>query len=164
MCLRFQFCTHQRVCILHFLKKSQIRCSLLCIDHCTVCILKFWMFTCYHAPPPHEHLKVHWVKNHCMLIGRLCLACGEDLEKRGLPGGFAGPTPLVGYCLVPGRPETVSGILPSSVPDPWQFRVSDPDPYPDPHGSALIWVAGSGSAFKLRILIRIQEGRNDPQK
>jgi len=24
-------------------------------------------------------------------------------------------------------------------------RVSDPDPYPDPHGSALIWVAGSGS-------------------
>ncbi len=29
MCLRFQFCTHQRVCILHFLKKSQIRCTLL---------------------------------------------------------------------------------------------------------------------------------------
>ncbi len=28
MCLRFQFCTHQRVCILHFLKKSQIRCTL----------------------------------------------------------------------------------------------------------------------------------------
>jgi hypothetical protein len=52
-----------------------------------------------------------------MLIGRLCLACGEDVEKRGLPGGFAGPTPLVGYCLVPGRLETVSGILPSSVPD-----------------------------------------------
>ncbi len=23
MCLRFQFCTHQRVCVLHFLKKSQ---------------------------------------------------------------------------------------------------------------------------------------------
>ncbi len=31
MCLRFQFCTHQRVCILHFLKKSQIRCTLLSI-------------------------------------------------------------------------------------------------------------------------------------
>ncbi len=31
MFLRFQFCTHQRVCILHFLKKSQIRCTLLCI-------------------------------------------------------------------------------------------------------------------------------------
>ncbi len=30
-------------------------------------------------------------------------------------------------------------------------------------GSALIWVAGSGSAFKLRIWIRIQEGKN-PQK
>jgi hypothetical protein len=29
MCLRFQFCTHQRVCILHFLKKSQIRCTLV---------------------------------------------------------------------------------------------------------------------------------------
>jgi hypothetical protein len=29
MCLRFQFCTHHRVCILHFLKKSQIRCTLL---------------------------------------------------------------------------------------------------------------------------------------
>ncbi len=50
------------------------------------------------------------------------------------------------------------------------FRVSDPDLYPDPdpHGSALIWVAGSGSrsAFKLRIRIqiRIQECKNDPQK
>jgi hypothetical protein len=31
MCLRFKFCTHQRVYILYFLKKSQIRCSLLCI-------------------------------------------------------------------------------------------------------------------------------------
>jgi hypothetical protein len=29
MCLRFQFCTHQRVCILYFLKKSKIRCTLL---------------------------------------------------------------------------------------------------------------------------------------
>ncbi len=29
MCLRFQFCTHQRVCILHFLKKSQIHCTLI---------------------------------------------------------------------------------------------------------------------------------------
>jgi hypothetical protein len=29
MCLRFQFCTHQRVSILYFLKKSQIRCTLL---------------------------------------------------------------------------------------------------------------------------------------
>ncbi len=46
----------------------------------------------------------------------------------------------------------------------WKTRVSDPDPYPDPHVSGLIWVAGSesGSAFKL--LIRIQEGKNDPQK
>jgi hypothetical protein len=26
---RFQFCTHQRVCILHFIKKNQIRCTLL---------------------------------------------------------------------------------------------------------------------------------------
>ncbi len=42
----------------------------------------------------------------------------------------------------------------------WTDRVSDPDP----HGSALIWVAGSGSAFKLLIQIRIQEGKNDPQK
>ncbi len=42
-------------------------------------------------------------------------------------------------------------------------RVSDP--HPDPHGSALIWVAGSGSgsAFKKRIRIRIQEGKNDPK-
>ncbi len=29
MCLRFQFCTHQMACILHFQKKSQIRCTLL---------------------------------------------------------------------------------------------------------------------------------------
>jgi hypothetical protein len=32
MCLRFKFCTHQRVCILHFLNKSQIRCTLLYIS------------------------------------------------------------------------------------------------------------------------------------
>jgi hypothetical protein len=31
MCLRFQFCTHQRVCTLHFLKKIQIRCTLMYI-------------------------------------------------------------------------------------------------------------------------------------
>ncbi len=31
MCLRIQFCTHQRVCILHFLKKCQIRCTLMCM-------------------------------------------------------------------------------------------------------------------------------------
>jgi hypothetical protein len=28
MCLRFQFCTHQRVCVLNFLLKSEIRCTL----------------------------------------------------------------------------------------------------------------------------------------
>jgi hypothetical protein len=32
MCLRFQFCTHQRVCILYFLKKGQIRCNLMYIE------------------------------------------------------------------------------------------------------------------------------------
>jgi hypothetical protein len=31
-------------------------------------------------------------------------------------------------------------------------------------GSALIWAAESGSAYKLRIRIRIQEGKNDPKK
>jgi hypothetical protein len=31
MCLRFQFSTHQRVCILYFLKKSQFRCTLMYI-------------------------------------------------------------------------------------------------------------------------------------
>jgi hypothetical protein len=29
MCLRFQFCTHQRVCILQFLNKRVIRCTLV---------------------------------------------------------------------------------------------------------------------------------------
>ncbi len=33
--LDFIFCTHQRVCILHFLKKSQIRCTLLYRDYAT---------------------------------------------------------------------------------------------------------------------------------
>ncbi len=37
MCLRFQFCTHQRVCILYFLKKSQIRCTLLAIHSALIC-------------------------------------------------------------------------------------------------------------------------------
>jgi hypothetical protein len=27
MCLRFKFCALQRVCVLNFLKKSQIRCT-----------------------------------------------------------------------------------------------------------------------------------------
>jgi hypothetical protein len=27
-------------------------------------------------------------------------------------------------------------------------RVSNPDPYQDPHGSALIWAAGSGSGSR----------------
>jgi hypothetical protein len=31
MCLRFQCCTHQRVCILYFLKKSQIHCTFIII-------------------------------------------------------------------------------------------------------------------------------------
>ncbi len=39
-------------------------------------------------------------------------------------------------------------------------RVSDPDP----HGSALIWVAGSGSGSAFKLRTRIQEGKNDPQK
>jgi hypothetical protein len=29
MCLGFKFCTHHRVCVLNFLLKSQIRCTLL---------------------------------------------------------------------------------------------------------------------------------------
>jgi hypothetical protein len=33
MCLRFQFCTHQRVCIIYFLKKSQIHCTLVYTAH-----------------------------------------------------------------------------------------------------------------------------------
>jgi hypothetical protein len=42
------------------------------------------------------------------------------------------------------------------------IRVSDWNP----HGSALIWVAGSGYTFKMliRIVIRIQASENDPQK
>jgi hypothetical protein len=33
MCLRFQFCIHHRIWILHFLKESQIRCTLMYIIH-----------------------------------------------------------------------------------------------------------------------------------
>jgi hypothetical protein len=42
---------------------------------------------------------------------------------------------------------------------------------PDPHGSAFnlggwiwIWFLGSGSVLEIWIQIRIQEGKNDPQK
>ncbi len=38
MCLRFQYCTHQRVCVLNFLKKSQIRCTLMCIPVTHICV------------------------------------------------------------------------------------------------------------------------------
>ncbi len=38
MCLRFQFCTHQRVCVLNFLKESQIRCNLMYIPVTHICI------------------------------------------------------------------------------------------------------------------------------
>jgi hypothetical protein len=46
MCLRFKFGTHQRVCVLNFLKKSQIRCTLFYIvlvhnQYCTVYELKY---------------------------------------------------------------------------------------------------------------------------
>ncbi len=49
-------------------------------------------------------------------------------------------------------------------PDPASKNKSDPCGQGFGSGSALIWVAGSGSAFKLRNRIRIQEGKNDPQK
>jgi hypothetical protein len=39
MCIRFQFCTHQRVCILYFLKKSQIRCTLMDNASASLCSL-----------------------------------------------------------------------------------------------------------------------------
>jgi hypothetical protein len=39
--LDFNFCTHQRVCILYFLKKSQIRCTLMDI------LLKMLIWTCW---------------------------------------------------------------------------------------------------------------------
>jgi hypothetical protein len=55
MCLRFQFCTHQRVCILYFLKKSQIRCTLLYIPLAYICTI---CGVCVHC-----HLKVHKIEN-----------------------------------------------------------------------------------------------------
>ncbi len=71
---------------------------------------------------------------------------------------------LINYVAVPGPPLGHMVYILVIV----FFRVSDPDPYPDPdpHGSALIWAvgSGSGSAHKLRILIRIQEGKNDHKK
>jgi hypothetical protein len=62
MCLRFQFCTHQRVCILHFLKKVKFvdvvpYCTCISCPHlgdflhiwgifCTSTILYFVHFVC----------------------------------------------------------------------------------------------------------------------
>ena len=51
MCLRFQFCTHHRVCILHFLKKSHIRCTLL---YCT-----------WHT---HNKLMIRWINGWYIIL------------------------------------------------------------------------------------------------
>jgi hypothetical protein len=36
MCLRFQFCTHQRVCVLHFLKKVKF-----VVPYCTIVHMQY---------------------------------------------------------------------------------------------------------------------------
>jgi hypothetical protein len=57
MCLRFQFCTHQRVCILYFLKKSQIRCTLVWSPLKGQCheIFCFWFFSSISFLPAPEY-------------------------------------------------------------------------------------------------------------
>jgi hypothetical protein len=60
MCLRFQFCTHQRVCILYFLKKSQIRCTLMYIVHSMYCTLGAFNFQTLMGYKPRL---IHFQKN-----------------------------------------------------------------------------------------------------
>ena len=51
MCLRFQFCLHQRVCVLHFLKKSQIRCTLMYNAFYLACFPLYWEWELYRSMP-----------------------------------------------------------------------------------------------------------------
>ncbi len=56
MCLRFQFCTHQRVCILYFLIKSQIRCTLMSnqsFGPCLPCVIQITTVFCVHSVLEH---------------------------------------------------------------------------------------------------------------
>ncbi len=54
----------------------------------------------------------------------------------------------------------MAGCFASNATSPTDSKTRVVDP--DPDGSALIWVAGSGSSFHMPI--QIQEGINDPQK
>jgi hypothetical protein len=62
MCLRFQFCTHQRVCILYFLKKSQICCTLVCTSN------TFHTRLCWLLPSCNSFLD-SWVANALVIVG-----------------------------------------------------------------------------------------------
>jgi hypothetical protein len=66
---------------------------------------------------------------------------------------------LIYSIQVPYRDSTLSAYMGTG-------KVSDPHLDPDPHGSAIIGVAGSGSGsvYKLQIRIRIQEGKKMTHK
>jgi hypothetical protein len=113
-------------------------------------------------------MKKHWSGSESLLVpyalGSVADPDPPEPHVFGPPGSgsFYHHAKIVRKTLIP----TILWLLctvPSKSNKP-VLRVSDP--YPDLHGSALIWVAGSGtgSAFKLRIRIRIQKGKNNPKK
>ncbi len=77
MCPRFQFCTHQRDCIIHYLKKSQIRCTLVYfLSHIHIPL------TLQHSPPflyrsADKFDKILRVDLYSRWLGQW-LTCGED--------------------------------------------------------------------------------------
>ncbi len=69
MCLRFQFCTHQRVCILYFLKKGKF-----VVPYCTYCIYMSLNPMCSYR----IFLSGH-VKDYGMNYG---IACGRAFRMK----------------------------------------------------------------------------------
>jgi hypothetical protein len=86
MCLRLKFCTYQRVCIIYFLKKSQIRCTLLYIEEIINLQAKGGKRPGGSLQPPKKKMKTEtrrqdWVENPSGTAVRL--------DSRGGRGGFA---------------------------------------------------------------------------
>jgi len=48
MCLKFQFCTHQRVCIFHFLKKGEFVYTLMSREGCLVTTVNTTVYSLWY--------------------------------------------------------------------------------------------------------------------
>ncbi len=105
MCLRFQICTHLRVCILYFLKKSKIRCTLATMLTCILILMSSKQTLCTSG------LKQLFVKEQMTLskkagailthkcVWKSCQKPFQTIESNSYPWhkGFVNP-PVCPHC------------------------------------------------------------------